>query len=479
METNNRNYAREQNNESSITLSDILRVLRKNGILIGIITVVIFVAGIVYTFGIAKPTYKATATIKVEVPIVSESSSSAEVGNSVTASLRYVQSVAEYAKSKKIMSAVVDRNKNIIDNTDALISETTTSYSTSSIFVTITVTDKSGANAVTLVNDIATELSKYSKGSEDTTVTDQEKFYCTIVVSDKASTNADEGFTYAAPNKKLYLIVAFLGGLVLSLVVVFIKEFASNKFKTPEDVQILGYPVLNTLIDDKPKNNNNDKTLVEPSIRNFEPYNRLISNIRFANVDNPYKVIMFTSSIMDELKTTVCSNFAFTAAHNEKKVVIVDLDTRKPRIHKVFGIAKENGIVEYLADQASLKDIIKHTEQKVDIITVGKDVSNPVTLLESQKLKDLINELKEQYDVVAIDTPPLTACNDAAIISKLADGVVYNVAINQGKKKEIKSAIGQLEDADANIIGINITKANIKDRGGYYYYYYYEYGDKK
>ena len=113
METNNKNYAREQSNESSITLSDILRVLRKNWILIGIITVVIFVAGIVYTFGIAKPTYKATATIKVEVPIVSESSS-AEVDNSVNASLRYVQSVAEYAKSKKIMSAVVDRNKNII-----------------------------------------------------------------------------------------------------------------------------------------------------------------------------------------------------------------------------------------------------------------------------------------------------------------------------------------------------------------------------
>ena len=118
MEANNKNYAREQSNESSITLSDILRVLRKNWILIGIITVVIFVAGIVYTFGIAKPTYKATATIKVEVPIVSESSSSAEVGNSVTASLRYVQSVAEYAKSKKIMSAVVEKNKGIIESTD-------------------------------------------------------------------------------------------------------------------------------------------------------------------------------------------------------------------------------------------------------------------------------------------------------------------------------------------------------------------------
>ena len=475
MEINNNNSQNNNQNVTGITLGDILRVLRKNWILIAIITFVIFIAGVVYTFGIVKPTYKATATIKVEVPLNSETS--AEVGNSVNASLRYVQSVAEHVKHKTVMSAVAERNKEIIKSADALISETSTSYSTSSIFVQITVTDREGKNAVTLVNDLAAEIAKYSKESEDTTISNAEKFLCSIVVSDKAPTDGN-GFTYAAPNKKLYLIVAFLGGLVLSLVVVFIKEFASNKFQTPEDVQILGYPVLNTLIDDKSKDNNNDNSLIEPSVRNFEPYNRLISNIKFANVDNPYKVIMFTSSIMDELKTTVCANFAYTAAHNEKKVIIIDLDTRKPRIHKVFKVAKEKGIVEYLSGQITKDELIKSTEQGVDIITVGKDVANPVTLLESQKLKELIEALREEYDVVAIDTPPLTACNDAAIISKLADGVVYNVAINQGKKKEVKSAIGQLNDANANIIGINITKANVKDRGGYYYYYYYEYGDK-
>ena len=478
METNNNNVSQVQNQSNGITLGDILRVLRKNWILIAIITFVVFIAGVVYTFGIVKPTYKATATIKVEVPIVSESSSSAEVGNSVTASLRYVQSVAEHVKHKRVMNAVASRNNNIIKSADALIAETSTSYSTSSIFVQITVTDEKGENAVTLVNDLANEIAKYSKESTNSTITDEEKFLCSIVVSDTAPTEGSTGYTYAAPNKKLYLIVALLGGIVVSLVVVFIKEFASNKFQTPEDVQVLGYPVLNTLIDDKSKDKNNEKSLLEPSVRNFEPYNRLISNIRFANVDNPYKVIMFTSSIMDELKTTVCANFAYTAAHNEKKVIIIDLDTRKPRIHKVFKTEKDNGIVEYLSGQITKDELIKKTEQNVDIITVGKDVANPVTLLESQKLKELIDELKEEYDVVAIDTPPLTACNDAAIISKLADGVVYNVAINQGKKKEVKSAIGQLEDANANIIGINITKANVKDKGGYYYYYYYEYGDK-
>ena len=474
MNSNDNNVSRVKPEESStgITLGDILRVLRKNWILIVIITAVVFIGGVIYTFGIAKPTYKASATIKVEVPLTSESP--ADVGNSVTAATKYVQSVSETVKSDSIINSVAKANKDIITSAQ-LKREVSASFSTTSIYVTITVTDRKGENAVTLVNALANEIAKYSKDSTDESI-GEKKLLCSIVVFDEAP---EKGFDYAAPNKMLYLIVAVLGGLVLSLVVVFIKEFASTKFQTPEDVKALGYPVLNTLIDDKTKNNNDENTLLTPSVKNFEPYNRLISNVKFANVDNPYKVIMFTSSVMDELKTTVCSNYAYTLAHNEKKVIIVDLDTRKPRIHKTFGIEKDNGIAEYLSGNITKEELIKHTELGIDIITVGKDVANPVTLLESKKLAELIKELKEEYDYVAIDTPPLTACNDAAIISKLADGVVFNVAINKGKKKEVKSSLEQLIDADANIIGINITKANVKDRGGYYYYYYYEYGDKK
>ena len=337
------------------------------------------------------------------------------------------------------------------------------------IRINVTSTDKD------LAEKLADEIAKQAIIEADSSTEDKLSalFYAKgfITQVDKASKASQ-----TSPNYKLYLIVSFLAGLVLSLVVVFIKEFTSNKFQTPDEVKVLGLPILNTLVDDKSKKKNKDEnSLLEPSVKNFEPYNRLISNVKFANVDNPYKSIMFTSSVMDELKTTVCANFAYTLAHNEKKVVVIDLDTRKPRIHKAFNVLKENGVVEYLAGQIKLDELIKKSNKNVDVITVGKEVSNPVTLLESQKLLDLIKDLKKKYDYVVIDTPPLTACNDASIISKLADAVVFNVAINQGKKKEIKASITQLNDAKANIIGINITKASIKDRGEYYYY---EYGDK-
>ena len=473
--TNNVNNTRSVNNinnqSSTITLGDIVRVIKKNWILMAIVTVVIFVIGAVYTLGIKKPTYKSTSTLKVEVSLTTESS--ADVGNSVTAALRYVQSVAEYTKLNAVLEPVSKAHSDIT-TLSKLKSETTTKYSTSSIFVSITVEDKVGKNAEVLAQAIAEEVVKYSKDSTDTSVSDENKFLCSISISDKAS-----AFVYASPNKTLYLIVSLLGGLVLAAIIVFLKEFASTKFKTPDEIESLGIPVLNTLPDDKSKNNKEEESLLEPSVKNFEPYNRLMSNIKYANVDNPYKIIMFTSSIMDELKTTTASNFAYTLSHNEKKVVLIDLDTRKPSVHKTFKIEKEKGIVEYLAGSITVEELIKHTDVNVDVITVGKNVVNPITLLESDKLKELIKTLKETYDYIIVDTPPLMACNDATIISKLCDGVVFNIAINQGKKKEIKASLAQLIENDANIIGINITKASIKDKGGYYYYYYYEYGDKK
>ena len=467
------NVGRFDNNqprESSITLSDILRVLRKNWILIAIITVFIFAAGTFYTFVIADKTYKATSTISVEVPTTSEKVSVTEAGNSVTASLRYVQSIAEFVKSEAVMSAVSERYKDITTY-GKLRSATSVNYDTTSIIISITVTDKEKANTSLLAKGIAEELAKYSTDSEDTSVND--KFLCTIKLRDEGK------YVYkASPNEKLYLIVSALAGLVLSLVVVFIKEFASSKFQTPDEVKVLGYPIINTLVNDKSKDKKDNNSLLNPTVRNFEPYNRLISNVKFANVDNPYKVIMFTSTMVDELKTTVCSNYAYTLVHNESKVVIIDLDTRKPRLHEVFNVEKSNGIVEYLSGEIGIDKLVKSTDKGVDVITVGKSVSNPITLLESTKLKELISDLRKVYDYIVIDTPPLIACNDAAIISNLADCAIYNVAINQAKKKEIKASLDQLNEAGANVIGINITKANISDRGGYYYYYQ-EYSDKK
>ena len=220
------NQARPDDNANGITLSDILRVLRKNWILILIVTAFVFACGAFYTYVIAKPTYQATSTLSVEVPPTNKNVSVNEASGSVTASLHYVQSIAEFVKSETIMRSVSEKHLDITSY-GKLRSETSVSYDPASIFIYITVTDADPKNARVLALAIAEELTRYSTDSTDEEV---KKYLCTIVVRDRALYSF-----YASPNKKLYLIVSALGGLVLALAIVFIKEFASNKFQTPDE----------------------------------------------------------------------------------------------------------------------------------------------------------------------------------------------------------------------------------------------------
>lgn len=456
---------REVTKERSITLNDIVRAFKRGWIILVIITIAVTIIGAIYTFGIAKPKYKATASVKVEVPLTSESSN--DVGNSVTAALRYVNSVASLVSLDPVVSAVADANKDIITK-EALVKQISTSASDKSIFVSITVTNGNKKNAATLASALAKEVEKYSKDSTDTSISDEYRFLCTIVAVDLPQ----EG-SYASPNKTLYLIISVLAGVVLGAVVIFVKEFASNKFKTKEEIEELGLPVTGVLIDDKEYIENPD-TLVKNDLTSYEPYNKIFNNIKYSNFDKDLKKIMITSTGSDELKSSVISNIACAIAFNGKKVVLVDLDTRKPSLHKMFNIEKKNGIIDLLDQTITKEKAIKHTDRNVDVITVDKHVTNPVVVLESEALKNLIDELAKEYDYVLIDTPPLIACSDAKIVSKYADGVLFNVAMNQYRRGEVKESINSLKSAEANIIGINITKFKGAGKSDYYYYYNYK-----
>lgn len=450
----------ENEKQDYITLRDILNVIKKNIILICIITAVVIVIGSIYTFGMTKNKYYSEGSIIVEYQ-TEKSDSTYSV--STSDSLRYVNTVAALVTSDKVLQAVKEDLKGSYTYTvSGLKNVISTTSSTDSMIITIKVTTNDGAESQAVVKAIVDEVTKYSK---DSTSDDVVKLYCSIK-------RIDYGYLIynGGPNRMLYLVITVLAGLVIAIAVVLIKEFASNKFKTKEEIENLGYSVIGVKTDTGAKEGDDD--LVKPSIRNFEPYNRLLSNIKLANVDDRMKVIMVTSTVMGELKTTVLSNLAYAAKNNGAKSIILDLDIRKPRVHKVFGVKRENGVVDYLEGQVELETVIKHTESGVDVISAGKSTDNPVVVLESHKLNELIQTLKETYDYVFIDTPPVMACCDAETVAKIADGVVYNVAINMAKKKDIKDSIETITSHGGKVIGINVTKVKMSKKEEYYYYQY-------
>lgn len=203
-----------------------------------------------------------------------------------------------------------------------------------------------------------------------------------------------------------------------------------------------------------------------------ESLQKTIINLEYANVDKKYTTIQFTSTLMGEGKTTTLMNVAYLLQQRGKNVLIVDLDLRRPKIHQIFNNANTKGLNDYLLDNISKDELInKSNDFNLDYIVTGTKTDAISNVLNSKKLNELIKSLKEQYDYVLIDTPPVLAVSDSLTISSFVDGVIYIVSQDYALKKDVKDGVQTLRRTNPNIIGAIMTQVKVK---GLKYYEYYE-----
>jgi capsular exopolysaccharide synthesis family protein len=204
-------------------------------------------------------------------------------------------------------------------------------------------------------------------------------------------------------------------------------------------------------------------------------YDRLKDNVLYMNADGKNKVIQFSSATSAEGKTTVLCNLAVELGLTEKKVVVVDLDFYHPSTHRVMKVSNDNGIAEYMLGNINVKDAIKTTEYKnVDIVTRGAEIYNSSLVFLSDKFKELIQNLKEMYDYVLVDSPPVLQVSDYIHISKLVDGVLLIVAYAQTTRAQVAESVKELRKNGANLLGSVFTMYDgekEKNYGRDYYYY--------
>lgn len=217
-------------------------------------------------------------------------------------------------------------------------------------------------------------------------------------------------------------------------------------------------------------------TVSKPNSFITERYKMLRTNINYLNVDRNTKVVMITSSVSEEGKSTTVSNLAVTMAQDGKRVLVIDADLRRPKIHEIFQLSQMPGVTDVVYDSLFISEAIKSYKKvnKLDILTAGKLPISASEFIGSEAFKNLIFEMKELYDIVLIDVPPVLSVSDAVIISQFVDGVILTVAANQTKKKLIVRSIKALNAVNANIIGTILTKVDKKIQKDYYkdnYYY--------
>jgi len=201
-----------------------------------------------------------------------------------------------------------------------------------------------------------------------------------------------------------------------------------------------------------------------------EAYRTLRTNIQYSSFDKQIKAIVVTSAEAAEGKSTVAGNLALCFAQNEKKVIIVDCDLRKPSVHKNFQISNLIGLSEVLIGKERLEEAIQRRNENLDVLPSGKIPPNPSEMLSSSAMTNLIEALREKYDVIILDSAPLQAVTDAQILSTKADGTILVVRAQRTNKESVIEAKNLLIKVGANIIG-TVLHAVENTRGKYYYYY--------
>ncbi|NLL63277.1 MAG: CpsD/CapB family tyrosine-protein kinase [Ruminococcaceae bacterium] len=253
------------------------------------------------------------------------------------------------------------------------------------------------------------------------------------------------------------------------------------------NVQLVKQQVYRDFLKNRKKDDETRKICISTSAKapfNFaEAYRFLRTNINFIAATQETKSILITSATPNEAKTNIAINLAISLAAEGKNVILVDSDLRKPAVSSYLKISRNRpGFTDVLANRAELEDaIIFFKDVEIKVLPVGTIPPNPSELLSQKRTRNLIKILEESYDYVIVDSPPVSVVTDAAILSTYVSGTIFVIRSKFATRDAINLAKQRLEDVNAKILGVVISRYDARratKRNAYTYTYEYEYGDK-
>jgi len=443
-------------------VSEFLKYYWSKILYICLFTLLGLLISLVYTCKLQVPIFKSETSI---VLVNNSEENTTITQNDITINKNLVDTYADIIQSKKVLNRVIDELDLDIDYEDLKKNVSVKAKENTEIII-ISTFNESAEEAKDIANKIADVFEE-----EITSIYNIEN----VSVIDEAE---ESDTAYNVHPAKQFLI-GIGGGFILSSMVILVFFYFDDTIKNSEDIEkdikvaILGQiPKYENKSDDGKKTDliicKDSKSGISESIRTLR------TNLQFTSIDKKMKTILITSSVPSEGKSFVAANLAVSLANSGKNVLLIDADIRRGRQHRIFGYHNKKGLSDLLLDNASqvYSSYISKTEiPNLYLMCKGSTPPNPSELLNSEKNKKLITTLSNNFDAIILDGAPINGLADSLVLSTLVDGVIVVAAERETTKTILESTKKNLDNVEANMIGVVLNKSE-KSKNSYYYGYY-------
>ncbi len=446
-----------------IDLKDFFNYIKSKIVFIVILVAMFLSFILLYDLKIKTPMYKTYTTIVLTQSDSQKGTTSTITQNDILLNKNLVSTYSEIIKSELILEQVIN-NLGIKATATELSNNIQVAALNDTEILKISVSNADPEVAASLANEIAdvftTEIKKIYKIDNVSTI-------------DRAKVPKE----VANNTFKRDIVLAVFLGIFMGIGIIFILYYFDDTIKSNEDIEEkIGLPVLSKIFkSDVSKKDKTELVLSKyPKALVSESIKTLRTNLQFSSVDEDIKTILVTSSMPGEGKSFVSANLAIAFAQARKRVLLVDCDMRKGRQHLLFNVSNSKGLSKLLISKVKPSEIVDYINQtqikNLSLLTRGSCPPNPSELLGSKKNKQVIDILKNDYDVIIFDGAPCNGISDSLIMSSLIDKVIIVSAEGITPKEIIENTKNSLEKVDASVAGIVINKVNRKNVKYYGYY---------
>lgn len=449
-----------------MTFHDLMKLLRVRWRIIAVSTALGLLAAVLVILT-TTPLYQASTRLFVSTSL-GASASDLYQGNRL--SQDRVVSYTELIRGETLAQRTIDK-LGLDMAADALQKNVKATAKADTVLINVKVLDASPVRARDIANALSDEFVVMVRELETPRPGAQPD--ARVVVEQRASIPEAP----VVPRKLVNLAVGILIGLAAGVGIAVARDYLDNTVKDQNGLEELtGTGVAGTIPFDKNRSKDPAISFERESTGIAEAFRKLRTNLQFLAVDNPPRVIVVTSSLPGEGKSTTAINLALALAEADKSVVLVDGDLRRPSLHGYLDLVGSAGFSTVLSNRASLSDVLQDSKYpNLTVLAAGPTPPNPSELLGSMSAKKTINELRERFDYVIIDSSPLLAVTDGAILAANADGALLMARQGSTKREQLAQAVKVLQDVGATLLGSVLTMTSSRG-GGYYNYDYYGYG---